>query len=261
MKRLCLLVGFMFLTVPATLAQDVGQFFDSNGVQIHYTDQGQGEPVVLVHGFSVDLSMWTAAGVTKRLTESGYRTIAMDMRGHGRSDKPHEADRYGLEMVRDVVRLLDHLRLDRAHVVGYSMGAAVANQLRATNPGRLATTTVAGAGWWGKGEGGALFDFEEVANGAAAGRLGPLIRSLTPSGEPQPTEEEIAARSQAFADRNDEVALAGAMRSFASVAALTADELSANTVPTLALVGDRDPLIRDVKAGLSEFPNDSWLMQ
>ena len=56
------------------------------------------------------------------LGTAGYRVIALDCRGHGQSGKPQDPGQYGLEMVRDVVRLLDHLNVERAHVVGYAMG-------------------------------------------------------------------------------------------------------------------------------------------
>ena len=103
-------------------------FFDSDGVRIHYADRGRGEPVVLIHGFTGSYARhWESPDVIAALTQAGYRVIAMDCRGHGQSGKPTGASDYGLELVRDAVRLLDYLIIERAHVVGYSMGGVSSN--------------------------------------------------------------------------------------------------------------------------------------
>lgn len=69
----------------------VSRVFDSDGVQIHYVDQGSGEPVLLIHGFTADLDVnWVEPGLFGRLREADYRVIAYDSRGHGRSDKPDD---------------------------------------------------------------------------------------------------------------------------------------------------------------------------
>src|SRR5204863_10119417 len=121
-----------------------------HGVQIQYVDKGRGAPVVLLHGFTGSYARhWEAPGVLDAVESAGYRVIAMDCRGHGQSGKPHEVAKYGLEMVEDVIRLLDHLHIDRAHVVGYSMGGAIANQLLVRYPARLRSVTLLGAGWEG----------------------------------------------------------------------------------------------------------------
>jgi pimeloyl-ACP methyl ester carboxylesterase len=105
-------------------------------VRIRFVEEGAGEPVVLLHGFAGSLTnAWRGTGVLADLSKD-HRVVAMDLRGHGRSGKPHSADAYGDEMVQDVVRLMDHLKMPRAHVVGYSLGGAVAaklaeNQVRA----------------------------------------------------------------------------------------------------------------------------------
>ena len=248
MRRFGLLLAFVFVTVPVTPAQDVGQFFDSKGVQIHYAESGLGEPVILIHGYTASRETWATSGVSDALVESGYRVIAMDMRGHGDSEKLHAVQDYGLEMVHDVVRLLDHLGLHRAHVVGYSMGGLIANKVREQYPSRVATVTVGGAGWWGAGRDEPLFSFDEVAADVVTGDLGPLLRVLVAAGHPLPTREEVATVNQAVFAANDPPALAAVMRGISPVATLTASELAANEVPALALVGDRDALIRDVRA-------------
>src|SRR4030095_6015631 len=132
-------------------AQQATQSFDSNGVQIQYLDKGRGAPVVLLHGFTGSFRRhWEAPGVIGALETAGYRVIAMDCRGHGESGKPHDPALYGLEMAGGVIRLLDHLKITRAHLAAYSMGAAIANQLLIKHSSRLITVTLLGAGWEGE---------------------------------------------------------------------------------------------------------------
>ena|SRR5688500_4986035 len=100
--------------------------FESGGVRLHYNVRGTGPPVLLIHGFTGSAQRhFETPGIVDTLEKAGYRVISMDCRGHGQSAKPLDSDAYGLHMVEDVVRLLDHLRIDRAHVVGYSMGGAI----------------------------------------------------------------------------------------------------------------------------------------
>ena len=100
------------------------QFFDSNGVRIRYVEQGQGPAIVLMHGYTGTLDRhFIANGVFANFAKD-YRVIAMDLRGHGKSDKPHDPNAYGETMAGDVVRLLDHVKIPRAHVLGYLLGAS-----------------------------------------------------------------------------------------------------------------------------------------
>src|SRR6186713_3256353 len=96
--------------LPLTAQADEGTF-DSNGVKIRYVTEGAGEPVVLIHGWQADSSMWGAdrSGNTKvdATHAQEFQLIALDCRGHGKSDKPHDVKEYGPEMAEDVVRLLD----------------------------------------------------------------------------------------------------------------------------------------------------------
>ncbi len=104
-------------------------------------------PVVLHHGFAVDADInWAAPGVVDALTADGFDVIGIDARGHGASDKPHDADRYGEDnMARDVAALADHLGLDHFDLVGYSMGAIV-SVVAATQEPRIRRLVVGGVG-------------------------------------------------------------------------------------------------------------------
>src|SRR5438552_10678740 len=120
------------------------QYFDSAGVRIRYVDRGQGDAIVLVHSYASDLEdQWVKTGVLDALARS-HRVIAFDVRGHGKSDKPHDPKEYGAELAWDIVRLLDHLRIDKAHVVGYSMGAHITAHLLTLAPQRIKTATLGG---------------------------------------------------------------------------------------------------------------------
>ena len=120
-------------------------FFDSAGVKIHFHDLGSGEPVVLVHGFaSTAEHNWGGTGWITALSAK-YRVIAPDVRGHGLSDKPSEREAYGYaSMGADVTRLMDHLRIARAPLIGYSMGSSIAIELMLTQPERFRAIVLGG---------------------------------------------------------------------------------------------------------------------
>jgi pimeloyl-ACP methyl ester carboxylesterase len=192
-RILTLLAAWMFLLSPASVAgQDLSGSFDSNGIKIHYIEKGRGAPVVLLHGFTGSATRhWEAPGVISALETAGYRVIAMDCRGHGESGKPHDPGLYGLEMVGDVIRLLDYLKIDRAHVVGYSMGGAIANQLLIRHSPRLITITLLGAGWEGEDLKVLATQFSALADGFDKKDATWLIRcsrAMTATRSPRPRE-------------------------------------------------------------------------
>lgn len=116
-------------------------FFEAGGVRLHYYEGGRGEPVLLLHGWAVDARMWTP--LARALTPE-FRVLALDLRGHGLSDKPHDPEAYGPEMAKDALRLLDHLGLPKVHLVGYSLGAVLAGWLVAEHPERFLSVVFAG---------------------------------------------------------------------------------------------------------------------
>ena len=120
------LAAVIGLTLFVVTKRVEGAYFTSRGVTLHYTDEGRGPPVVLLHGFAVNSDLnWRLPGITADLAQD-HRVISLDLRGHGLSDKPHLSEGYGLEMAVDVVALLDHLQIDRAQLVGYSLGGFIA---------------------------------------------------------------------------------------------------------------------------------------
>ena len=141
---LTVLVVCCLVPRPVDAADDV---FDSNGVKIRYVTEGKGEAVVLIHGWMGDSSMWGRDRVRQHQTQTGadgFQLIALDCRGHGKSDKPHDPEKYGPEMAADVVRLLDHLKIEKAHLIGYSSGAFIAGKVAATHPERVLSVVYGG---------------------------------------------------------------------------------------------------------------------
>jgi pimeloyl-ACP methyl ester carboxylesterase len=111
-------------------------FTTFDGQSLFYDDQGDGDVVMLLHGFVGDINIdWIRSGILDLLVDEGYRVIAFDARGHGLSDKPHELSDYeGDALTKDAQALLDHLGVDRCAVVGFSMGARTALHLAVVDP-------------------------------------------------------------------------------------------------------------------------------
>ena len=204
----------LFAAPPASLS------FDANGVKIHYLLHGTGEPVVLIHGlYSSAAINWQWPGTLAALARN-HLVIALDLPGHGRSDKPDNRAAYGLQMVEDVIQLLDRLNIKAAHIVGYSMGGIVALKLIADHPDRAVSGTLGGMGWLREGS-----TLQKVWENLALGR-----RGVTP---------------------NVCITSVGQL-------ALTPDALKRIKVPIIILVGDRDPVkklyVAPLRAVRSDWP-------
>jgi pimeloyl-ACP methyl ester carboxylesterase len=133
------------MTTSLAAAQD--QFFASNGISVRYREAGSGSPVVLLHGYLLSLDEWLPAlGLPScRMADdlaAHHRVIAMDLRGFGQSTKLADSSAFGLHMADDVVRLLDHLQIEKAHIIGHSMGALIAANLASRHPARVRGVTL-----------------------------------------------------------------------------------------------------------------------
>lgn len=240
-----LLFTTFFLSIHCLASAEDGTF-TSNGVNIHFRILGQGEPVVLIHGLAGSLETWNP--LASSLAKNHF-VISLDCRGHGKSGKPHDAKAYGDEMAEDIIRLMDHLRVVKAHVMGYSMGAMITAKLVATHPGRLLSATMGGAA-------GLRMTDEPIKLSTATAEslekgegIKPIILYLTPAGQPPPSDAVLKQINQFLLANNDPLALAAAMRGFSGLA-VTEDQMTRNRVPTLAIVGTADPLMKLV---------DSWV--
>src|SRR5436305_13411935 len=122
--------------------------FKHDGVEIVYLDQGAGDPIVLVHGFASNKETnWVQPGWISTLTRDNRRVIALDNRGHGQSTKLYDpADYHTDAMAGDVAALIAHLGLQRADVMGYSLGARIGAVLAARHPQRVRALILGGVG-------------------------------------------------------------------------------------------------------------------
>lgn len=228
-------------TCTATALED--KYFDAAGVRIRYVEYGLGDPVVLVHSYTSDLEeQWIKPGIFDKLAER-YRTIAFDVRGHGKSGKPHDPKAYGPEMARDIVRLLDHRGVAKAHIVGYSMGGHIVAQLLTLSPERFLTAVLGGAcgrlKWTAEDERQADIEAIEMEQGL----LSSQIMRLWPADEPKPNPAQLKRLSARFLVDGDHHALAAVRRSNQDQV-VTADQLAAAHVPMLGIVGSADPYLK-----------------
>jgi pimeloyl-ACP methyl ester carboxylesterase len=122
--------------------------FHHDNLEIAYLDEGEGEPIVLVHGFASNKEInWVFPGWTTALKNAGRRVIALDNRGHGQSSKPHDPAAYTMtHMAGDTLALLDHLKVDRADYLGYSMGGRIGTYLAFRHPDRIRSASLGGIG-------------------------------------------------------------------------------------------------------------------
>ena len=214
--------------------------FNSDSVEIAFDDVGQGEPVLLIHGFASNGRVnWVDTGWVKTLVDGGFRAITMDNRGHGESEKLYNPDLYSAaEMAEDARRLLDHLEIPRAHVMGYSMGARIAAFLTIAHPSRMGAAVFAGlASRMITGVGGG----PEIAKALEAASLLDVT--------------DVSARTfRVFAEqtRGDLKALAACIRS--SRVKITVEMLATIKTPVLVVVGEKDDVAGEIGPLLAAIP-------
>ena len=148
MRRRAILSMVLVLATTAGMVfardQPLDNYFKtSDGVKIHYLVKGQGRPVILIHGYTGSAEgNWFANGVADALAKN-HRVVAIDCRNHGKSDKPQLN---GPGKAEDVVELIDHLKIKRAHFHGYSMGGGIVGRLLTMIPDRMITAAFGGSG-------------------------------------------------------------------------------------------------------------------
>ncbi|MEX6506537.1 alpha/beta fold hydrolase [Jiella sp. M17.18] len=217
--------------------------FTHDGLQLAYIDEGdRGAPVVmLLHGFASSMRVnWIDPGWVMALTREGYRVVAFDHRGHGRSDKPTDAAAYAPEkMASDALALADHLQIGTATLFGYSMGARVSAFAAFAYPGRFTRLIFGGLGiGLVKGVG----DWDPIAAALRAPSLDDVA-------------DERGRMFRAFADKtkSDRLALAACIET--SRDELTPDEVAKINQPTLIGVGTRDEIAGSPQDLAALMPN------
>lgn len=205
--------------------------FDSSAVAINYVDEGAGPPIVLVHGFASSLQgNWRGPGIFDALVKSGRRVVALDCRGHGESDKPHDPEVYtNNAMAKDVIALMDHLDIAQSDLMGYSMGGIISATLVTTYPERFRSVILSGVG-------DAL-----VTGGIPRERAAAIARAME-SEDGGSAEDETARNFRIFAERggNDLQALAAMQKTRRH--AYDSAALGNVKAPVLVLIGEGDTL-------------------
>lgn len=207
------------------------QHFQSDGLRLAYVDvqptgEDRGEPIVLVHGFASNHAVnWVNTLWVRTLTHDGRRVIALDNRGHGQSERAYTPEAYAAPvMAEDVRRLMDHLGIERADVMGYSMGARITAFLALAHPARLRSALLGGLGI-------KLIDGVGLPPGIADAMEAPGADVLT---------DPMQRMFRLFAEqtKSDLRAMAACIRG--SRQTLTEDEVRSIAVPTLVSVGTAD---------------------
>ncbi|NLU83725.1 alpha/beta fold hydrolase [Rhodococcus sp. HNM0569] len=206
-----------------------------DGVEIDYDVVGSGDPLVLLHGSALSRGVWRAFGYVRALRET-YRLILVDQRGHGRSDKPHDEERYAMDVVAaDVVAVLDAANVERAHVCGYSFGGRTALTTAVAHPERVRSLALGGASSRPqRGSFDALF-FDGAAAALARDGMDEFLRRWE-----LVRDAPIDSGTRAAFRANDSRALAAYMSRSDVEPGIPDDALAAIDVPTLVFVGDRD---------------------
>jgi pimeloyl-ACP methyl ester carboxylesterase len=201
--------------------------FQYDGIEIAYLDEGEGEPVVLIHGFASSKEVnWVQPGWIATLTGAGRRAIALDNRGHGASTRFYDPADYSLDrMAGDTVALMDHLKIERADVLGYSMGGRIAGEIASAHPARTRSAIIAGIGMRLVTRGN---DHETIAE------------SLELPREEIRDPRALAFRLFAEATRSDLRALAACMRSPRHT--ISREAAAAIRVPVLVATGTADDI-------------------
>ncbi len=204
----------------------------ADGVPIAYDDTGgPGAPMLLIHGFSSNRQeAWKRTGWYAAFAQRGQRVVALDLRGHGESGKPHDPAAYAREtLLGDIVGLLDHLGVEWANVLGYSMGARLALALAIEHRERVGYLIVGGVGE-------RQFDAPPPGDPMAAAMEAPSAAAIS---------EPLLQSFRQFADEQGEDRLALAACSRGRSGPIDRDSLSAIGAPTLVVAGSRDDLAGD----------------
>lgn len=216
----------------------MGEAFNAvDGVRISFQESGAGQAIVLVHGSGLSGAVWRGLGYTKAFEER-FRVLTLDLRGHGRSDKPQHEDAYSMDLlVGDILAVLDAAGVQAAHYLGYSAGARVGFSLLASSPGRVKTFTSAGGTYRSPaGQIESIF-FPGYDQALDRGGVPEFLRQWGDA-----TGREIDPQTAAAFLANDPAALRAYFRRSEDEPGIPEADLRKMDTPTLLLAGTEDPL-------------------
>jgi pimeloyl-ACP methyl ester carboxylesterase len=234
------LLAILAAPVRASEPKD-GYFTTSDGIKIHYLTLGEtGSWVVLIHGYTGSAQgNWIANGVAPALAKN-HRVVAIDCRNHGMSDKPEPG---GRGSARDVVELMDHLKIQKAHVHGYSMGGGITAQLLNDIPDRIVTAAFGGSGVREtdpeKAKAAEALDKKGTDPDEAAARRGLRIRAAMENGLSQ-AEAEKRADAQAQNEAAGTPQVAAAPAGMPTPPPAPRVDLTQVKIPVIAIIGEYD---------------------
>ena len=226
-------------------------YFDNDGCQLHYEDYGHGTPVLLIHGLGSSTLDWE---FQIPVLSAHYRVLALDVRGHGRSDKPRERYRMA-DFADDVAALIEHLQLPPVHLVGISMGGMIGFQLGVDQPHLLRSLTIVNSAPEVKAHN--LRERLEIAKRWLLARLLPLETLAKALGKllfPRPEQAELRRKVEQRWPRNDKRAYLASLD--AIIGWGVRERLQRITCPTLVISADRDYTpIEHKQAYVTELPD------
>ena len=227
------------------------QFFTRKDVRLRYREVGRGEPVVLLHGWAQRIELME--DLADSLADT-HRVIVLDERGFGSSTKFASPARFGLAMVDDVVALLDHLRIPRAHLVGHSMGAAVAANVALRYPGRVATVALVAGPFFPDSAAFAVSTEPYVEALQRGEGLTRFILWLFPG---LPDSVAAGASAQSLA-RNDLGSLIGSLKAMGALTIPPARK-PGDSIRVLIAAGTDDPLLPESRDLAGRWPKATYL--
>ena len=222
------------------------QNFHSAGIRLAFIDEAPTAPdlrapILLIHGFASSCRInWVNPRWVAALTGAGRRVIAFDNRGHGASEKLYRPEDYhSADMAEDARRLLDYLEIDRADIMGYSMGARIGAFLALAHPGRVRSLILGGLG-------------DHLVDGIG---LSPGIADAMEAPDPAALTDPTQKMFRAFADqtKSDRAALAACIRG--SRQTLSRGDVARIACPALVAIGTKDEVAGDPHILAAMFPN------
>lgn len=229
-------------------------YANNDGVKIYYEVEGKGPPLVLAHGNSRTLDYWRTYGYAGALKHD-FTLVLFDARGHGRSDKPHETSAYEPKFrVGDVVTVIDELGINKAHYLGYSMGARIGFRVATQAPARFQSFILGG-----------MSPYRSEAEVKATQDSLDIWKTLLTNPEAALLQREravgrsLTAKEKRLFLANDVQALIALTTAGLNILPLTNQELSRISVPCLLYCGELDPRHAGARESANHIPEATFI--